>query len=137
MRNKSVFIVLIGICLFTLFQGIVMAQTFTAEVKAVRAKNKTSTVEIHDLAAKYVPVGTHKENVLKFCEENGFKIYPVRDKRDFDSKKYDEAIVCSTTNIRWDLLWWFWIGHDEIRVTVDLKNGVVAQTKGFIFFHSL
>lgn len=109
-----------------------MAETFMDEVKAVRAKSKASTVKIHDLAAKYVPTGTRKEKALEFCEKNGFKIYPVRDKRDFDSKTYDEAIVCSR-----DVLKWYLLGHDEIRVILDIKNDVVEKTTGFIFLHAL
>lgn len=132
MINKPVFLVMIGICLFTLFQEIVMAETFMDEVKAVRAKNKASTVEIHDLAAKYIPVGTRKEVALKFCEENGFKIYPVRDKQSVDAKKHDESIVCSKRFLKW-----YVIAEDEVRVILYINSGIVAKTNGFIFLHSL
>ena len=53
----------VAICLLALFPGAATAQTqtFMDEIRAIRAKSKTADVEIHNLAAKYVPVGTRKE----------------------------------------------------------------------------
>ncbi len=114
-------------------------KTFIDEVKAVRATNRSATqIPIHDLVSEYIPVGTREDIALEFCTANGLGVYPVREKRHVDSKKYDEVIVCSRKDIiRWDLLWWFWIGSDEVRVNLYIKDGVIAQVKGFIFFHSL
>lgn len=108
-----------------------MAETFMDEVKAVRAKNKASTVEIHDLAAKYVPAGTRKENALKFCEESEFKIYLVS-KKESSEPEHDETIVCTKRSVKWYI-----IAEDEIRVILYVNDGIVAKVKGYIFLHTL
>lgn len=108
-----------------------MAETFMDEVKAVRTKNKASTVEIHELAAKYIPVGTRKEIALKFCEENGFKIYPVS-KKESSEPEHDETIVCTKRSVKWYI-----IAEDEIRVILYVSDGIVTKAKGYIFLHTL
>ncbi len=112
-----------------------MPLTFMDEVneaKAVKTRYKEDTAHIHDIVAKYVPVGTRKDAALEFCEANGFKIYPVRDKRQFESKTFDESVVCSKRRPKWYL-----VGEEEIRVILRMKNGVVAQAEGYIFLHVL
>ncbi len=123
----------VAICLLAFFTGVVTAQTqtFMDEIRAVRAKSKTSDVEIHDIAAKYIPVGTHKETALTFCEANKFKIYPVA-RKDFDSGKYDEALYCDLDMTRWYLLGF----GDVVRITMHMKDGTVADVKGFIFYQA-
>lgn len=124
----------------SLFQRWTMAQPFMGEVKAIRAKNRTGTVGIDDLVAKYVPVGTRKEAALKFCKANGLKISPVRDKRNFrvDPKTYDEAIVCGKDMMKaWYLFWAWWAMHDTVVVTMGIKDGVVVWAGGAIHSTSL
>lgn len=123
----------VAICLLALFPGAATAQTqtFMDEIRAIRAKSKTADVEIHNLAAKYVPVGTRKEAALAFCEANKFKIYPVA-KKDFDSEKYDEALYCDLDMTKWYLLGF----GDVVRITMHVKNGAVAEVKGFIFYQA-
>lgn len=108
-----------------------MAQTFMDEVKAIRAQSKTADVEIHSLVAKHIPVGTRKDDALVFCKDNKLKIYPV-DKRDFDSKRYDEALYCDLDMTKWYLLGF----GDVVRITMQIKNGVVTEVKGFIFYQA-
>ncbi len=117
--------------------------TFMDEVKGLRAKDRPSKGEIHDLVAKYVPVGTPEEAALKFCKANGLEIYlyPVYDKRSFpgkDPKTVDEMMLCSKDMMKeWYLFWTWWAWYDEVRVTMDLKDGAVVKIKGFIFTHAL
>lgn len=136
--RKRVSKAVVAICLLAFFPGAITAetQTFMDEVKAVRAKSKTVDVEIHDIAAKYIPVGTRKEAALAFCKENKFKIYSV-DKRDFDTKKYDEAMYCSLQMGKWYNLLPGPGFKDEVRITMRIKDGVVVEVKGFIFYHAL
>src|SRR3989344_6234615 len=114
--------------------GDAMPQTFMDEVRIIRDKSKpgerrqADEVEFHDLVAKYIPVGTRKGVAVEFCKANGFNIIPVRDKRDFDSKIFDESVVCSKRSLKWYL-----ISEEEIRVILHIKNGVVAEALGFIF----
>lgn len=111
--------------------GEIMPLTFMDEVneaRSVKARYKEGAVQIHDIAAKYVPVGTRKQVALEFCEANGFKINPIRNKGNFDSKTYDESVFCSKHSLKWYLF-----GQEEIRVLFNIKDGVVAQVKGYIF----
>lgn len=142
LRKKITVFALLGALaigsLFVFFYERSEPKTFMDEVKAVRAENKSSEVNIDEIVAKYVPAGTRKDAALKFCLVNELKIYPVHDKRHFDSKTYDESIVCSRNMMKeWYLFWTWWIWHDEVRIILDIKNDVVAHTHGFIFTHSL
>ncbi len=136
----GIFCLVAAVALVVFFQGAALAQTFMDEVKVVRAKHRTGTVVIHDLVGKYVPVGTRKEAALEFCKANGFKISPVRDKRNFrvDPKTYDEAIVCGKDMMKaWYLFWAWWAMHDTVVVTIGIKDGVVVWAGGAIHSTSL
>ncbi len=118
-----------------------VTNAFIKEIKTARARNRGATqVLINDLVKKYMPVGTTKEAALEFFAANGLECFPVRDKRAFptnDPATYDEAISCSAHMTRWDLLWWFWIGSDEVHVFMGIKDGVVVWTGGVVNFISL
>ena len=132
--------VLAALGLLTFFGGGGEPKTFMDEIKATRSKDKATQVPIDDLVRKYIPMGTGKEAARKFCETNGLKIYPSVDKRSFpriDPEIYDEAMFCSTDLMRWDLLWWFWIGKDTVVVVAGMKDGVVVWAGGEINFASL
>ncbi len=100
-------------------------QTFMDEVKAIRKKDGAAKIEIHDLAAKYVPVGTRKGAAEDFCKANGFKIYPPTDK--------EEVLLCSLDMTKWYLLGF----GDEVRIIMRIKDGIVVAVKGFIFYQAL
>ena len=121
----------LGFCLLTFFQEATMAetQTFMDEVKAIRKKDRAAKIEIHDLAAKYVPVGTRKGAAEDFCKANGFKIYPPTDK--------EEVLLCSLHVTKWYMPLPGPGFKDEVRVTMRIKDGVVIEVKGFIFYHAL
>lgn len=140
----GLFCVLVVIGLWAFFHEGTGPKTFMHEVRAARAENKAATqIAIHDLVAKYIPVGIKKEAALNFCRENRLKIHPVpaqEKKRAFpriDPKTYDEAISCSTDMVRRDMFLWFWAAYDTVIVTMGIKDGVVVWTGGAISFTSL
>lgn len=139
MKFKKRLIIIGLVCALAILGAMVscgedMPLTFMDEVneaKAVKTRYKKDTAHIHDIVAKYVPVGTRKEDALEFCETNEFKIYHVRDKRQL-GLKLDESVVCSKRSPKWYL-----IGEEEVRVILDIKNGAVVDARGYIFLHVL
>lgn len=65
---------------------------FMDEVRDRFHAAKMIQLNLSDLIAQYVPVGTTKEQMFRFCENNGLKASYVTHKKRTDS--HEEAYVC-------------------------------------------
>src|SRR5258706_12353259 len=109
--------------------GAAMAQTIVDEVRAIRARDNKTNNDITNIALKFIPISTPKDQAIRRLEAEGFKMYPL-DKK-YAKKGFDESLIGSR-NLN-DLT----LFKSEIRIILDIKNGAIADISGRLLYHAL
>jgi hypothetical protein len=129
--KKIIFIM--AVCLAIILQGCaagndVAGKGLISEVRQIRDKNKYADLNISKIAKKYMFPGQKREEVDQYLKSNGFTVYyhPATPKKpeDLVAKYYIKDIF----NI---------VGYHEIRIIIDLEDGVVKNVDGILFYHTL
>lgn len=87
------------------------------------------------IVLKHIPLGTSAEAAMEICRQNGFDIY-VPTKLSIEQRSnypgIEEYVYCVIKDRRW-----YWIGTDEYRVFLYLKNNQVVLSEGAQFSEAL
>jgi hypothetical protein len=132
MRSKrELLLTMLGFSLIFLVTwcGAVMGQTIVDEVRAIRARDNKTNIDITNIALKFIPIGTPKDQAIRRLEAEGFKMYPLDQK--YAKKGFDESLI-GGRNLN-DLT----LFKSEIRIILRIKNGDVADISGRLLYHAL
>ena len=127
-----------------LFIGVLLAVAIPAcladennlirDLREVIKENPRGKPVTTDILRNHIPIGTNKEDGLEILKKSGFKIFEVKDKRDFDSEIYDEAYIAHFTLGRSLPNLWF---ANVVKVIVHIKNGKIENITGKIYMDTL
>jgi hypothetical protein len=129
--KKTIFI--LAICLAAVFQGCaagnnVASKEIIAEVNQLQIKNRYADINISNIAKKYIFPGQKKEEVDQYLTSSGFAVHyhPAT------SKKPEDLVAHYNIKEVFNI-----IGYHEIRIIVDLEDGVAKSARGWLFYHTL
>ena len=110
-----------------------MSQTIINEAKLIREKDKSAILDIKDMVIKYVPIGTPVAKAINRLKREGFEVTKGQLSLS-DKKEFDETFV-GIYKMGGPLS--FFGFQDEIRIFLDIKNGIVVSVYGKIIYRSL
>lgn len=110
-----------------------MSQTIINEVKLIRAKDKHANIDIKDMVIKHVPIGTPVAKAIDCLKQEGFEVTKGQMSLS-DKKEFDETFV-GIYKMGGPLS--FFGFQDEIRIFLDIKNGIVVNVLGKIIYRAL